>query len=74
LKSLRRELDVSAAIQRSGTASYTSGMTRPAVSTAPPPLTSQTSSLVTKQFGLNRSAQLGAAGVLLLIVAGAVWY
>jgi len=74
LKSLRRELDVTAAIQRSGTATYASGMTRPAVSTGPPPLTSQTSSLVTKQFGLNRSAQLGAAGVLLLIVAGAGWY
>src|ERR1051325_6047903 len=74
LKSLRRELDVSAAIQRSGTASYASGMTRAAISTAPPPLTNQTSSLVTKQFGLNRSAQLGAAGLLLLIVAGGGWY
>ena len=75
LKSLRRDLDVSAAIQRSGTASYTSsGMTRAAISTGPPPLTSQTSSLVTKQFGLNRSAQLGAAGLLLLIVAGVGWY
>lgn len=74
LKSLRRDLDVSAAIQRSGTASYVSGMTRPAVSVGPPLLTSQTSSLVTKQFGLNRSAQLGAAGLLLLIVAGVGWY
>jgi serine/threonine protein kinase len=72
LKSLRRELDVNAAMQRSGT-SYSSGMTRPALSTAPPPLTNQTS-LVTKQFGLNRKAQVGAAGLLLLIVAGVGWY
>jgi eukaryotic-like serine/threonine-protein kinase len=74
LKSLRRDLDVSAAIQRSGTASYASGMTRAAISTGPPSLTSQTSSLVTRQFGLNRSAQLAAAGLLLLIVAGVGWY
>ena len=73
LKSLRRELDVSAAIQRSGTASYASGMTRPAVSTAPPPLTNQ-SSLVTKQFGLNRTAQLGVAAVLVAAFAGTGWY
>jgi len=71
LKSLRRELDVSAAMQRSGT-SYSSGMTRPALSTAPP-LTNQTS-LVTRQFGLNRKAQIGAAGLLLVIVAGVGWY
>jgi eukaryotic-like serine/threonine-protein kinase len=73
LKSLRRDLDVSAAIQRSGTASYASGMTRAAISIAPPSLTNQTS-LLTRQFGLNRSAQLGAAGLLLLIVAGLGWY
>jgi serine/threonine protein kinase/Tol biopolymer transport system component len=73
LKSLRRELDVSAAIQRSGTPSYTSGLTRPAISTGPPPLTNQTS-LLTKQYGLNRKAQLGAGGLLLLIVAGVGWY
>ncbi len=69
LKSLRRELDVSAAIQRSGTASYASGMTRPALSTGPPPLTNQTS-VLTKQFGLSRTAQI-VVGVLLLILAGA---
>jgi serine/threonine protein kinase len=73
LKSLRRDLDVSAAIQRSGTASYASGMTRPALSTGPPSLTNQTS-LLTKQFGLNRSAQIGIAALLVLLVAGAGWY
>ena len=73
LKSLRRDLEVSAAIQRSGTASYASGMTRAAISTAPPPLTNQTS-MLTKQFGLNRTAQLAAAGVLLLIMGAAGWY
>src|SRR6185369_11231025 len=73
LKSLRHELDVSAAIQRSGTASYASGMTRPAISTGPPTLTNQTS-LLTKQFGLNRRAQLAVAGLLLLIIAGIGWY
>ncbi|HYX31086.1 MAG TPA: DPP IV N-terminal domain-containing protein, partial [Pyrinomonadaceae bacterium] len=73
LKSLRHDLDVSAAIQHSGTVSYASGMTRPARATGPAPLTSQTSFL-TKQFGLNRSAQLGVAGLLLLVVIGAGWY
>jgi serine/threonine protein kinase/Tol biopolymer transport system component len=73
LKSLRRELDVSAAIQRSGTASYASGMTRPAISIGPPPLTSQTS-LLTKQFGLSRTAQMAVGGILLLVVAGGGWY
>lgn len=72
LKSLRRELDVSAAIQRSN-ASYTSGMTRPAVSTTAPPMTNQTS-LLTKQFGLNRKAQIITGGSLLLVVAAAGWY
>ena len=72
LKSLRRDLDVSAAIQRSGTASYASGMTRPAISAGPPSLTQ--TSLLTKQFGLSRTAQLGAAALLLLIIAGVGWY
>jgi len=73
LKSLRRELEVSAAIQRSGTASYASGMTRPAVSAGPPSSTNQTS-LLTTQYGLSRKAQLAVAGLLLLIVGGIGWY
>src|SRR6185369_2019391 len=73
LKSLRRDLDVSAAIQRSGTGSYASGMTRAAISTGPPPLTNQTS-LLTKQFGLNRTAQIGVALLLVLIIGGGVIY
>jgi eukaryotic-like serine/threonine-protein kinase len=71
LKSLRRELDVSAAIQRSGTASFASGMTRPALSAAPP---STQTSLVTRQFGLSRTAQLSVAGVLLIALIGVGWY
>jgi len=71
LKSLRRELDVSAAIQRSGT-SHSSGMTRPALSIGPVPVTQE--SLFTRQFGLSRKAQLGVAGLLLMIVAGVGWY
>ncbi len=78
LKSLKRDLDVSAAIERSGAPlsqeqSLTSG-TRPATGSGAYPSTQ--TSVLTQQLGLNKNARwLGLGGILLilLLVAGG-WY
>jgi Tol biopolymer transport system component len=73
LKTLKRDLDVGAAISRSGAPYSQSGMTRAAISTVPPPSTNQTS-LLTTHLGLSNKAGVVIAAMALLILSVAGWY
>jgi eukaryotic-like serine/threonine-protein kinase len=73
LKTLKRDLDVGAAISRSGAPYSQEGMTRAAISTAPPPSTNQTS-LLTTHLGLSNKAGVVIAAIALLILSVAGWY
>jgi serine/threonine protein kinase len=73
LKTLKRDLDIGVAMQRSGAPYSQEAMTRTVISTAPAATTDH-SSLQTTHLRLNKKAGLVAAATALLVLGAAGWY